>query len=163
MVSEARKQSMARMETDYSKHTYFWWKVKWRLEHLGALGTMGETTPLITIIRLFVFEKSFPVKSTYYLFPQSSSYLKLKTQILCNLVLNCSPFLASGCVLSASVSFGWTWLFSISTTLTRVAWSPKQLLYLYFICSIAEYTLGIPKLVYWKTNYYNAEDLHTYS
>ena len=30
------------METDYSKHTYFRWKIKWRLEHLGALGTMGE-------------------------------------------------------------------------------------------------------------------------
>ena len=43
MVSEARNQSMAPMETDYSKHTYFRWKVKWRLEHLGALGTMGET------------------------------------------------------------------------------------------------------------------------
>ena len=43
MVSEARKQSMAWMETDYSKHTYFRWKVKWRLEHLGALGTMDET------------------------------------------------------------------------------------------------------------------------
>ena len=24
---------------------YFLWKVKWRLEHLGALGTMGETAP----------------------------------------------------------------------------------------------------------------------
>ena len=35
MVSEARKQSMAWMETDYSKHTYFRWKVKWRLEHLS--------------------------------------------------------------------------------------------------------------------------------
>ena len=46
MVSEARKQSMARMETDYSKHTYFRWKVKWRLEHLGALGTMDDTAPL---------------------------------------------------------------------------------------------------------------------
>ena len=33
------------METDYSKHTYFRWKVKWWLEHLGALGTMGEKTP----------------------------------------------------------------------------------------------------------------------
>ena len=43
MVSEARKQSM---ETDYSEHTYFQWKVKWRLEHLGALGTMGETVTL---------------------------------------------------------------------------------------------------------------------
>ena len=47
MVSEARKQSMACMETDYSKHTYFRWKVKWRREHLGALGTMVETAPLI--------------------------------------------------------------------------------------------------------------------
>ena len=46
MVSEVRKQSMAWMEMDYSKHTYFRWKVKWQLEHLGALGTMGETTPL---------------------------------------------------------------------------------------------------------------------
>ena len=33
---------MAWMETDYSKHTYFRWKIKWRLEHLGALGIMGE-------------------------------------------------------------------------------------------------------------------------
>ena len=42
MVSETRKQSMAWMETDYSKHTYFRWKIKWRLEHLGAPGIMGE-------------------------------------------------------------------------------------------------------------------------
>ena len=43
MVSEPRKQSMAWVETDYSKHTPFWWKIKWRrLEHLGALGIMGE-------------------------------------------------------------------------------------------------------------------------
>ena len=33
---------MAWMETDYSKHTHFRWKIKWRLEHLGALGVMGE-------------------------------------------------------------------------------------------------------------------------
>ena len=46
MVSEAKKQSMAWMETDYSKHTHFRWKIKWRLEHLGALGTMGDTIPL---------------------------------------------------------------------------------------------------------------------
>ena len=43
MVSEARKESMAWMETDYSKH--FQWKRKWRLEHLGTLGIMGETAP----------------------------------------------------------------------------------------------------------------------
>ena len=43
MVSEARKQSMAWMETDYSKHTHFRWKIKWRLEHLCALRIMGET------------------------------------------------------------------------------------------------------------------------
>ena len=36
MVSEPRKQLMAWMETDYSKHTHF------RLaEHLGAQGSMG--------------------------------------------------------------------------------------------------------------------------
>ena len=54
MVSEARKQAMAWMETDYSKHTYFRWKVKWRLEHLGALGTMGEMTPLTYPLQLSV-------------------------------------------------------------------------------------------------------------
>ena len=37
---------MAWMETDHSKHTYFRWKIKWRLEHLGALGIMGEMAPL---------------------------------------------------------------------------------------------------------------------
>ena len=42
MVSEPRKQSMAWMEMDYSKHTYFRWKMKLRLEQLDALGTMGE-------------------------------------------------------------------------------------------------------------------------
>ena len=47
MVSEPSKQSMAWMETDYSKHTHFRWKIKWRLEHLAvALGIMGETDPL---------------------------------------------------------------------------------------------------------------------
>ena len=53
MVSEARKQSMAWMETDYSKHTYFRWKVKWRLVHLGALGTMGETAPSESAVSIF--------------------------------------------------------------------------------------------------------------
>ena len=38
------------METDHSKHTYFRWKIKWRLEHLGALGTMGEAA-------LFIYSK----------------------------------------------------------------------------------------------------------
>ena len=33
---------MAWMETNYSKHTHFRWKIKWRLEHWGALGIMGE-------------------------------------------------------------------------------------------------------------------------
>ena len=37
---------MAWMEMDYSKHTYFRWKVKWQLVHLDVLGTMGEMTPL---------------------------------------------------------------------------------------------------------------------
>ena len=33
---------MAWMETDYSKHVCFRWKVKCHLEHLGAQGTMGN-------------------------------------------------------------------------------------------------------------------------
>ena len=37
---------MAWMETDYSKHMHFRWKIKWWLEHLGALGVMGEMAPL---------------------------------------------------------------------------------------------------------------------
>ena len=49
MVSEPRKQSMARMETDYSKHTHFRLKIKWRLEHLGALGIMGETAHQLSV------------------------------------------------------------------------------------------------------------------
>ena len=47
MISEVRKQSMPWMETDYSKHTPFRWKIKWRLEHLGVLGIMDETAPLM--------------------------------------------------------------------------------------------------------------------
>ena len=50
MVFEARKQSMAWMETDYSKHRYFQWKVKWQLEHLGAVGTMGEMVSLTKLL-----------------------------------------------------------------------------------------------------------------
>ena len=36
---------MAWMETNFSKDAHFGWKIKWRLEHLGALGTMGEMVP----------------------------------------------------------------------------------------------------------------------
>ena len=48
MVYESRKQSMAWMETDYSKHM---------LEHLGVLGIMGETVPLIKIYFFFSFSR----------------------------------------------------------------------------------------------------------
>ena len=43
MIYEARKQSMAWMETNYSKVR---WQIKWRPKHLGALGIMGEAAPL---------------------------------------------------------------------------------------------------------------------
>ena len=49
------------METDYSKHTYFQWKVKWRLEHLGALGTMGETAPLTNNLLTLEHGRTFHV------------------------------------------------------------------------------------------------------
>ena len=71
MVSEARKQSMAWMETDYSKHTYFRWKIKWRLEHLGALEIVGETAPFI-----YLFISSFPFVSPF-LTSSSPSFLKV--------------------------------------------------------------------------------------
>ena len=45
---------MAWMETDDSKHTYFRWKIKWRLEHLGSLGIMGEAAPLMNSTQLKV-------------------------------------------------------------------------------------------------------------
>ena len=35
---------MAWMETDYSEHTHFRWKIKWQLGHLGAQGIMGGKT-----------------------------------------------------------------------------------------------------------------------
>ena len=50
MVSEPRKQLMAWMEMDYSKDTHFRWKIKWRLEHLGATGIMSEMGPLTTVL-----------------------------------------------------------------------------------------------------------------
>ena len=46
---------MAWMETDCSKHTYFRWKVKWRLEHLGVLGIMGEMAPLMFCVFVCLF------------------------------------------------------------------------------------------------------------
>ena len=49
MVSEPGTQSMAWMETDYSEHAHFRWKVKWWLEHLGALGIMGEAALLTNV------------------------------------------------------------------------------------------------------------------
>ena len=77
MVSEARKQSMAWMETDYSKHTYFRWKVKWRLEHLGALGTTGDTASLRPLT--FVFKLKMPVFS---LFPRRISYFQQQMSLV---------------------------------------------------------------------------------
>ena len=40
---------MAWMKTDYSKDTPFRWKMKWRLEHVGAQGIMGEAAPLVRV------------------------------------------------------------------------------------------------------------------
>ena len=44
---------MSWIETDYSKHTHFRWKIKWRLEHLG----MQRITALFynIIISMYVF------------------------------------------------------------------------------------------------------------
>ena len=54
MVYEARRQWMAWMETDYSKRTHFpSWKIKWRLEHLSALGIMGD---IVSLVRPFTLK-----------------------------------------------------------------------------------------------------------
>ena len=60
MVYEARRQSMAWMETDYSKYSHFQWKIRWRLEHLGALGIVGEIAP-------FVNNATFPFRGEHLL------------------------------------------------------------------------------------------------
>ena len=73
MVSEPRKQSMAWMETDYSKHTHFRWKIKWRLEHLGAPGIMGE---MAHIKKVFVSQFVSPSAQQEVTFSEWSSYLK---------------------------------------------------------------------------------------
>ena len=43
------------METNYSKHMYFRWKIKWRLEFLGALGIMGEMAPFCNVFIDYTF------------------------------------------------------------------------------------------------------------
>ena len=60
MVSDVRKQLMAWMEMHYSKHMYFRWKVKWRLEDLGTLGIMGETAPLENLLHFLQRVGEFP-------------------------------------------------------------------------------------------------------
>ena len=63
MVSEARKQSMASMETDYSEDTYFRWKIKWRLEHLGVLRIMGEKVLVLSSMKVHHQSGSIPYPS----------------------------------------------------------------------------------------------------
>ena len=59
---------MAWMETDYSKHTHFRWKIKWRLEHLGTLGIMGETVPsLLKTTFVAISEDFLPSTGSYCL------------------------------------------------------------------------------------------------
>ena len=56
---------MAWMKTDYSKHTYFRWKIKWRLEHLGTLGIMVIKAPLKIRSRSFETHLEFTSGSKY--------------------------------------------------------------------------------------------------
>ena len=82
MVSEAKRQSVAWMETDYSKHTHFRWKIKWRLEHLGTLGIMGETAlrwAAVPVIHVssdtnLLFQLSSPTYGHVDVFPTKPSY-----------------------------------------------------------------------------------------
>ena len=76
MVSESRKQSMAWIETDYSKHTHFRWKIKWRLDYLGALGIMSETAPSTTLLTSQAVNHGLPKVLVNY-----SRYQKIKRTI----------------------------------------------------------------------------------
>ena len=94
MVSEARKQSMAWMETDYSKHTYFRWKVKWRLEHLGALGTMNETAPLSSWG--LKAETAWKTKTTMSLIRLYTAISYTSSSTFADKVLGVLPFMLTG-------------------------------------------------------------------
>ena len=59
MVYEVRKQSMAWIETDYSKHTYFQWKIKWWPEHLGALRIMDENVHIGKVFGISCLSTTF--------------------------------------------------------------------------------------------------------
>ena len=52
---------MAWMEMDYSKHVLFRWKIKWQLEHLGALGIMAE---FLNFVEFFSLTNSFSVDTS---------------------------------------------------------------------------------------------------
>ena len=84
MVYGARKQSMARMETDYSKHTHFRLKIKWRLEHLGALGIMDESAPIWVCVEMNPFilfsEQKNALKD--YHFPTSLLLISLQRKLV---------------------------------------------------------------------------------
>ena len=71
MISEARKQSMAWMETNYSKHTHFRWKIKWRLEHLGALGILGKKFQRACV---------FPKPKLLVIYNSSRKFVPLETE-----------------------------------------------------------------------------------
>ena len=76
MVSEPRNGSMAWMETDCLR-----WKIKWRLEHVGALGIMGETVSSnvkTSLVFCYKMEKSFPT-------PLFSKLYKDRVSDRCNL------------------------------------------------------------------------------
>ena len=63
---------MARMETDHSKQTHIRWKIKWRLEHLGALGIMGlsRRPRALQSLPAFTMTLAFHVHSVEVLFPE---------------------------------------------------------------------------------------------
>ena len=77
---------MARMETDYSKPTYFRWKIKWPLENFGALGIMGEMWNVWGHLTLFWVNptkarsgrKSWDIELCSYLLQVTNRWLKIE-------------------------------------------------------------------------------------
>ena len=74
MVPETRKQSMAGME-HHSKDTHFRWKIKWRLEYLGALCIMGE---MALYLALLVADNSYTLLCEHLL-PHKAHFFNMFT------------------------------------------------------------------------------------
>ena len=89
MISEARKQSMAWMETDYPKHSHFRWKTKWlkhfwRARNYGWNGPLSswEVRPGISALERLWFKLRRTECTNYYNVLQTCSHTQVRVWLL---------------------------------------------------------------------------------